>query len=118
MEAALSAQNSQAEVSKSQAPPQTTTATSTATTAPVYSTTLPIPTSIHDGSASGFPIGWDLMTGYGMHPDFFITPSKTQFSPSATQPMISQPNPSATQPMGSQQDALVGQPNAKGTWSP
>ena len=58
------------------------------------------------------------MTGYGMHPDFFTTPSKTQFSPSATKPMISQPNPSATQPMGSQQDALVGQPNAQGTWSP
>ena len=84
MEAALSAQNSQAEVSKSQAPPQTTTATSTATTAPVYSTTLPIPTAIHDGSTSGFPIGWDLMTGYGMHPDFFTTPVKAQFNASAS----------------------------------
>ena len=96
MAVALSAQNSLAEASKSQAPPQTTTATSTSKTAPVYSTTPPVPTAVQDGSASGFPKGWDPMTGYGMHPDFFTTPSKTQFSPSATQPMISQPNPSAT----------------------
>jgi len=57
------------------------------------------------------------MIGYDMHPDFFTTPSKTQFSASATQPMTPQPNPSATQPMGSQQDSLIGQPNAQGTWS-
>ena len=58
------------------------------------------------------------MIGYDMHPDFFTTPSKTQFSASATQPMTPQPNPSATQPMGSQQDAPTGQLNVQGTWSP
>ena len=39
------------------------------------------------------------MTGYGMHPDFFTTLSKTQFDASATQPMNSQQN-------------------VQGTWSP
>ena len=109
MAAALSALNSQAEASNSQTPRLATTATSMATTAPVYSTTPPIPTAGQDGSASGFPKGWNPMTGYGMPPDFFTTPSKTQFNASATQPMTSHPNQSATQPMGSQQDALVGQ---------
>ena len=109
MAAALSALNSQAEASNSQAPPHTTAATSIVTTAPVYSTTLPIRTAVQDGSTSGFPKGWNPMIGYGMPPDFFTTPSKTQFNASATQPMTSHPNQSATQPMGSQQDALVGQ---------
>ena len=95
MAAALSALNSQAEASNSQAPPHTTAATSIVTTAPVYSTTPPIPTAIQDGSASGLPKGWNPMTGYGMHPDFYTTPSKTQFNASATQPMTPQPNPSA-----------------------
>ena len=58
------------------------------------------------------------MTGYGMHPDFYTTASKTQFNASATQPMTPQPNPSATQPMGSQKDAPIGQLNVQGTWSP
>ena len=102
MAAALSALNSQAEASNSQTPPQTTTATSTSTTAPIYSTTPPIPTAVQDGSASGFPKGWNPMTGYGMPPDFFTTPSRTQFIASATQPMTSHP----------------GQQNAQGTWSP
>jgi len=109
MAAALSALNSQAEASNSQTPRLATTATSMATTAPVYSTTLPIRTAVQDGSTSGFPKGWNPMIGYGMPPDFFTTPSKTQFNASATQPMTSHPNQSATQPMGSQQDALVGQ---------
>ena len=42
------------------------------------------------------------MTAYGMPPDFFTTPSRTQFNASATQPMTSHP----------------GQQNAQGTWSP
>ena len=84
MAAALSAQNSQAETSNSQAPPQTTTTASTATTAPVSTTTPPIPTAVPDGSTSGFPKGWDPMTGYGMHPDFFTTPVKAQFNASAS----------------------------------
>ena len=102
MAAALSAQNSQAGTSNSQVPPQTTTTASAATTAPVYTTTSAIPTATQGGSASGFPKGWNPMTGYGMHPDFFTTPVKAQVNASA-----SQPDPSATQPMGTQQDASV-----------
>ena len=117
MAAALSAPNSQAETSNSQAPPQTTTAASTVMTAPVYTTTSPVPTTMWGGSASGFPKGWDPMTGYGMPLDFFTTPFKAQFNASASQPMTPEPNPSATQPMGAQQDASTAQPNAQGTWS-
>ena len=55
MAAALSAPNSQAGTSNSQAPPQITTAASAVTADPIYSTTLPIATSVQDGSASIFP---------------------------------------------------------------
>ena len=118
MVAALSAQNSQAEASNSQAPPQVTTAASTATTAPVYTSTLPIPMAVQDGSASVFPNGWNPATGYGMHPDFFTTPPKTQFNALATQPITPRNDPSATQPMGSQQNASATQPNAHNAWNP
>ena len=95
MAAALSAQNRQAEANNSQTPPQTTAATSTATTALVYTTTPPIPTAMQGGYACGFLKGWNLTTGYGMPPDFFTTPPKTQFNASVTQPMTPQPDPSA-----------------------
>ena len=110
MATALSAQNSQAGTSNSQVPPQITTATYAATTTPVYTTTSPIPTAMQGGSASGFPKGWDPMTGYGMYPDFFTTLVKGQFNTSASQPMTSQPDPSATRPMGTQQDASAPPP--------
>ena len=117
MVAALSAQNSQVEANDSQASKQETAATSTATIAPVYTATPPILTTVQGGSASGFPKGWNPMTGYGMPPDFFTTPSKAQFNASASQPMTPQPNPSVTQPMGTQQDASAASPNAHNAWS-
>ena len=118
MTATLSTQNSQAETSNSQAPPQITTAASTATTAPVYTTTPPIPTSVLGGSASGFPKGWNPATGYGMPPELFTPPPKTQFNASVTQPMTLRNDPSATQLMGSQQDASATQSNAHNAWNP
>ena len=118
MAAALSAQDSRAGTSNSQVPPQNTARASAATTAPVYTATPPIPTTVQGGSASGFPKGWNPMTGYGMPPDFFTTPSKAQFNASASQPMTPQPDPSVTQPMDTQQDASATQPNAQGTWNP
>ena len=118
MVVALSAQNSHAEASNSQASKQETAATSTVTTTPVYTTTSPIPMAVQGGSAPGFPRGWNPAPGYGMPPDFFTTPPKTQFNASATQPMSPHSNPSATQPMGSQQDASAALLNAQGTWSP
>ena len=107
MAAALSALNSQIEGNNSQTPPQATTAASTATTAPVYTTTPSIPTAVQGGSASGFPKGWNRVTGYGMPPELFTPPPKTQFNASVTQLMAPQQDLSATQPMGSQQDASV-----------
>ena len=91
-----------------------TTATSAGTADPIYSTTPPNATTVQGGSASVFPKGWDPATRYGMHPDFFSTPPKMQFSASASQPIVSQPDPSAVQPMGAQQDALATQLNAQG----
>ena len=87
MAAALSALNSQTEGSNSQTPPQATTSASTATTAPVYTTTPLIPTAVQGGSAFGFPKGWNPVTGYGMPPELFTPPPKTQFNASASQPM-------------------------------
>ena len=112
MAVALSAQNSQAGTSNSQVPPQITTEACAATADPIYSTTPPVTTSVQDGSASVLPKGWNPVTGYGMHPDFFTTPVKGQFNASASQPMASQPDPSATQPVGAQQDASATQLNA------
>ena len=118
MAAALSAQNSQAEASNSQASKQEAAATSTVMTAPVYKTTPPIPTAVQGGHASGLPKGWNSATRYGMPPDLFTTPPKTQFNASATQPMTPRPDPSVTQLMGSQQDASATQPNAHNAWNP
>jgi hypothetical protein len=99
MEAALSAQDSQAGTRNSQTPPQMTTAATVGTTDPIYSTTPPIATTLQDGYASIFPKGWNPATGYGMHSNFFSTPPKMQFNASASQPIASQPDPSAVQPM-------------------
>jgi hypothetical protein len=77
-----------------------TTAASTGTTDPIYSTTPPIATTVQDESASVFPKGWNLATGYGMHPDFFSMPPKMQFNVLASQPIASQPDPSVVQLMG------------------
>ena len=115
MAVALSAPNSQAGTSNSQAPPQATTTASTVTADPIYST---VTTSVQDGSAFVFPKGWDPATGYGMHPDFFSTLPKMQFNASASQPIASQSDPSAVQPMGAQQGASATQLNAQGAWSP
>jgi hypothetical protein len=86
MAAALSAQDSQAGTSNSQTPPQMTTAASAGTADSIYSTTPPIATTVQDGSASVFPKGWNPATGYGMHPDFFSTQPKMQFSASVKRP--------------------------------
>src|SRR6185503_7541643 len=110
MAAALSAQNSQAEASNSQAPPQTTTAASTTPAAPIFSTPKAAPTVVQGGSASGFPKGWNPATRYGMLLNFFTSQSNAQFNASVSQPMAPQHDPSATQPMNSQQDASATPP--------
>ena len=86
MAAALSAQNSQAGTSNSQTPPHMTSAASAGTADPIYSITPPIATIVQGESASVFSKGWDPATGYGMHPDFFSTQPKMQFSASVKRP--------------------------------
>jgi len=64
-------------------PPRTTLPPQTD---PIFTNSLLITTSVQGGSASGFPIGWDPVTGFGMPPGFF-TPSTTgQSSSSASIP--------------------------------
>ena len=106
MAAALSAPNSRQETSNSQASTQATTATSTAPTAPIYSTPKPAPTIVQGGYVSGIPKGWNLTTGYGMPPNFFISQPSAQF------------NASSTQPMTPQQSASAAQPTVQNTWNP
>ena len=118
MAAALSAQNSQAEASNSQTPPQTTTTTSTAPATPIFSTPKAAPIVVQGGSASRFPKGWNPATGFGMPPEFFTPQPNAQFNASITQPMAPQSDASATQPMVSQQGASAAQPNAQNTRSP
>ena len=84
----------------------------------VYTTTPSILTATQGVRASGFPKGWDPATGYGMPPELFTPPPKTQFNASVTQPMTLRNDPSVTQPMGSQQNASVAQQYVQGTWSP
>ena len=69
---------------------------------------------VQGGSASGFPIGWDPVTGRGMPLKFFIPTSARQFGASATQPIVHQQNPPAAQPMAQNTSfpQMVGQVNA------
>ena len=96
--AALSAPNSQPEVNNSQASTQTAAVTSPHQQNPIYSTPSPVPTVVQGGSTSGFPKGWDPVTGLGMPPEFFTASPAAQFNASATQLMTPQQNALATLP--------------------
>ena len=53
---------------------------------PVFTNSAPITTTVQGGSASGFPIGWDPVTGFGMPPQFFTSSGTRQVNPSASAP--------------------------------
>ena len=53
----------------------------------VFTNSAPITTTVQGGSASGFPIRWDPVTGFGMPPQFFTSSSTEQVNPSASAPM-------------------------------
>ena len=56
---------------------------------------------------TGFLVGWDPTTGYGMPPEYMMSSAAGQPSSSASQPMNQQVNASAPQPTKSQ-DATPG----------
>ena len=87
---APSASAGRSEENNGQVSMQTTSVTSLPQTNPIFSTAPPVTTEVQGGSASGFPLGWDPMTGIGMPPEFFVPSSTGQFGASATQPMVHQ----------------------------
>ena len=115
---APSASNSRPENSSMPASSQTTSTTLPSQTAPIFTTSPSITASIQGGAISGFPAGWNPVTGLGMPPGFFVPSAIGQNSASATQPMshqqdtslpqmTNQVKASATQPMAPQQNLAV-----------
>ena len=71
-------------------PPQTDT---------VFTSSPPITTTVPGGSASGFPLGWDPVTGFGMPPEAFVPSSSGQNNTVTSQQMDQQQSVSSSQPM-------------------
>ena len=74
---------------------------------PIYSTPPLLTTTVQ--GASGFPVGWDPSTGFGMPPETFMASSSRQNNTADPHQTHSQQNVPATQPMtqeafGLQQD--------------
>jgi len=81
--------------------PQPADTTSPSQFGPVFTNSTPLTSSVQRGSASGLPLGWDPVTGFGMPPVLFTPLTQGQT------------NTSASQPMGHQQNILVSQPIAQ-----
>ena len=60
---------------------------------------------------TGFPVGWNPATGYGMPQEYKMSSAAGQPSSSASQPMNQQANVSAPQPTQSQDAAPTPQPS-------
>jgi hypothetical protein len=60
---------------------------------------------------TGFLVGWNLATGFGMPLEYMVSSSARQPSSSASQPMNQQVNVSASQPTQSQDAAQAPQPS-------
>ena len=55
--------------------------------APVYTNSMPMATHAYGGFMTGFPVGWDPATGYGIPPEYLMSSAAGQSSTSASQPM-------------------------------
>src|SRR6185503_17710160 len=73
---------------------------------PVYTSSTPMATYAQGSFMSGYTIGWDPTTGFGMPPEYMIPSPTGQPSTSASQPMNQQVNASASQPTQPQDAAL------------
>jgi hypothetical protein len=69
---------------------------------PVYTSSTPMATHAQGNYMTGFPVGWNLATGFGMPPEYMVSSTAGQPSSSASQPMNQQVNVSAPQPAQSQ----------------
>ena len=66
--------------------------------APVYTNSTPMATQAQGGFMTGFPVGWNPATGYGMPPEYMMSSAAIQPSSSDSQPMNQQAYVSAPQP--------------------
>ena len=55
--------------------------------APVYTNSTPMDTHAQGGFMTGFPVGWDPTTGFGMPPEYMVSSAAGQASSSTSQPM-------------------------------
>ena len=65
---------------------------------PVYTSSTLMATHAHGNYMTGFPVGWNSATGYGMPLEYLVSSAAGQPSSSASQPMNQQVNASAPQP--------------------
>ena len=70
--------------------------------APMYTSSTAMTTHAQENYMTGFPVGWNLATGFGMPPEYMVSSTAGQPSSSASQPMNQQVNVSAPQPAQSQ----------------
>ena len=83
--------------------------------APMYTSSTPMTTHAQENYMTGFPVGWNSATGYGMPLEYLVSSAAGQPSSSASQPMNQQVNASAPQPTHSQDTAPAPQPSDKKT---
>ena len=79
--------------------------------APMYTNSTPMATHAQGSFMTGFPVGWNPATGYGMPQEYMMSSAAGQPSSSASQPMNQQANASAPQPTQSQDAAPAPQPS-------
>ena len=85
---------------------------------PVYTTSTPMATHAQGNYMTGFSVGWNPATGYGMPPEYMMSSAAGQQSSSASQPMNQQVNASAPQPTQPQDTAPAPQPSVTTTSAP
>ena len=78
---------------------------------PVYTSSTLMATHAHGNYMTGFPVGWNPATGFGMPPEYMVSSAVGQPSSSASQPMNQQVNASAPQPTQSLDTAQAPQPS-------
>ena len=78
---------------------------------PVYTSSTPMATHAQGNYMTGFPVGWNPTTRFGMPPEYMVPSSAGLPSSSAWQPMNQQVNASAPQPTQSQDAMPAPQPS-------
>ena len=78
---------------------------------PMYTSSTPMATHAQENYMTGFPVGWNPATGFGMPPEYMVSSSAGQPSSSASQLMNQQVNASAPQMTQPQNTTPAPQPS-------